>query len=445
MAEINRRTTLVNSIRAILAFVKGNDFAGASLERAQINLRNLNRHFATFTDIHNLLIGGNIPQMEFDAHEQLRATIQDEVIEIEELLTQKIQQLQRANQPAPAVIQPPPAQPQVIQIEGINRLLAQKLENVWGEFDGTLWKWAQFKDLFRAAVHENNHLSGAQKFQHLLKSLTGDAKEALGNWQVTDANYQLAYERLCNLYDRPQQAATELMNRMFELETLKHASSKGLQHLSNVANDVKRQMTALNYNTEHWDVMFITILQKKLDYESKKAWEIHKDPVNPTLNDMLTFIENRARVWANLKMEAESTKDNRGFKENRKRFGDRQNYHNPPKRPFIPSSVEQTSRPASNRIPCAFCNSTSHLTYLCDGFVKKGLPDRKKMIKSKGLCLSCLRPGHLASFCPKGACFKCNEKHNISICPVNPSIPKTNNVMSTSVKAEKRRPKSNRS
>lgn len=160
MAELNRRTTQVNAIRAILAFVRGNDFNVVTLERVEILSRNLNRHHDTFLRVHDVLIGANIPAVEFNAHEQVRAAIENEVLEAEEALARKRQQLQQAN--PPPIVPPPPARPQVIQIEGINRLLAQKIEHVWGEFDGTIWKWASFKDLFRTSVHDNEHLSGAQ-------------------------------------------------------------------------------------------------------------------------------------------------------------------------------------------------------------------------------------------------------------------------------------------
>lgn len=439
MADIFRRTTHVNAIRAILAFVRGNEFDGASLERANIQLRNLNRFYQEFTAVHMGLIGGNINQAEYDEHERLKATIENEVVECEEALTRKINGLQQANQPAPVVAQQ--QQPQVIQIEGLNRLLAQKVENVWGEFDGTQWKWAQFKDLFRAAVHDNEHLSGAQKFQFLQKSLKGDAKEAVGYWQVTDDNYQHAYERLCNLYDRPHQAATELLNRIYDLEDLKGPSSKGLQHLSNVANDVKRQMTALNYRTEHWDVMFITILQRKLDNESKKDWEIQRGPEEPTLDAMLRFIENRARALSNLKVEFDYSKVHKGNHENRKRFGDKQSYHGPPKKPFTPTNSEQINRSSSNRIVCAFCEG-SHFTRMCNKYTVKDCAGREKMVKDKKLCINCLAPGHFAKNCVQGGCKRCeNKKHNSTLCPANPFLSQSHNIMSNKVKKEKKNSK----
>lgn len=244
---------------------------------------------------------------------------------------------------------------------------------------------------------------------------------------------------MCQLYDRPHQAATELLNRLYELENLKGPSSKGLQHLSNVANDVKRQMTALNYNTEHWDVMFITILRNKLDNESKKDWEIQRGPDEPTLAGMLRFIENRARALSNLKFEYDHSRSYRNYKENkenRKRFGDKQSDYNSPKRAFMPHNLDQSDRPASTKIVCAFCDG-AHYNRTCQKYLGKDRSGRDKMVKEKKLCINCLLPGHIAKFCPKGSCSKCKEKHNSTLCPSNPFLQQSNNILSKKVKKER--------
>lgn len=283
----------------------------------------------------------------------------------------------------------------------------------------------------------------------MIKSLKGDALDALGHWQITDGNYEHAYARLCNLYDQPHLAATDLMNRIYDVEVLKYSSSKGLQNLSNIANDVKRQMAALNYNTEHWDVMFITILQKKLDNESKKEWEIKRDPLNPTLDQMLTFIENRARALANLKLNVEThqehkeQKDFRENKGNRKRFGDKQDYPYPKKKPFTQSNFEQQNKQTPKNMICAFCNGF-HLSRSCNKYLANDQKGRERMLKEKGLCFNCLSSGHMAKFCLFGSCTRCKAKHNSTICPANPFV-KSNNILSNKVKTEKKRARKNRS
>lgn len=180
MGDINRRVTQVNAIQAILAFVEGNDLATASIERVKQNIQNLVRSYNAFTEVHDRLISVPLLPGEFDTHEQLRVEIQRNYDDAHVALQTRANQLKPA-EPQP---QPAPAQqndvPPRIQIDGIQHLLAQRQENVWGDFDGTYSKWASFRDLFNATIHENQYLTNAQKFQHLKKSLKGEAKEALG-------------------------------------------------------------------------------------------------------------------------------------------------------------------------------------------------------------------------------------------------------------------------
>lgn len=68
--------------------------------------------------------------------------------------------IQRANQ----YVQPGEV-PMLWQMPGL-----KSIENTWGEFDGTLTQWQGFHDRFRIAVHENNLIPCAFKFQYLRSS-----------------------------------------------------------------------------------------------------------------------------------------------------------------------------------------------------------------------------------------------------------------------------------
>lgn len=94
----------------------------------------------------------------------------------------------------------------------------------------------------------------------------------LEGWQVTEENYLLAWRRLNNVFNLPHQTATQLINKLNQLPTIEKANRKQLQHLSNVANSVKLQITGLGYNTEHSDIMFLATLENKLDRFTRREW-----------------------------------------------------------------------------------------------------------------------------------------------------------------------------
>lgn len=82
----------------------------------------------------------------------------------------------------------------------------KSIENTWGEFSGTLTQWQGFHDRFKAAV-----IPRAFKFQYLQKSLEGQAAAALGEWQLSDENYNEAWDRLKELYEREYQTSRQIL------------------------------------------------------------------------------------------------------------------------------------------------------------------------------------------------------------------------------------------
>lgn len=63
------------------------------------------------------------------------------------------------------------------------------IPNTWGQFSGDYAQWHSFRDRFKAAVHLNQNLPVAFKFQYLKAAVAGPAARVLGTWKLTDANY----------------------------------------------------------------------------------------------------------------------------------------------------------------------------------------------------------------------------------------------------------------
>ena len=57
-------------------------------------------------------------------------------------------------------------------------------------FSGNPLQFQTFWDSFEAAVHNNNSLTGVQKFHYLRSQLVGDASHVIANFPLTDLSYQ---------------------------------------------------------------------------------------------------------------------------------------------------------------------------------------------------------------------------------------------------------------
>ncbi len=56
-------------------------------------------------------------------------------------------------------------------------------------FDGDLYKWLSYHDLFKAVVHDNVGLPGAQKLQYLKASLKGVPALLIQSIPIFNVNY----------------------------------------------------------------------------------------------------------------------------------------------------------------------------------------------------------------------------------------------------------------
>lgn len=291
------------------------------------------------------------------------------------------------------------------------------IEKTWGDFDGTLSKWQGFHDRFKQAVHDNELIPRAFKFQHLQNSLKGKALTALGEWQLSDDNYNEAWERLNELYAREYQTGKELLWKFFDLPKLERASAYMIQKYSNVTHEVLRQLRSLHYPVEHYDLIFVHSIHDKLDSETSKAWELRRESERPSIDEMLKFLDVQAKALMGVQfVESRGT-----INEKKKSFSTFERKDKVKsfsrEKGETPKLKEEKSVEQSK---CKVCNEDKHWLYKCDKFKKMNVPERKRVVREHELCNNCLKPFHKSKECFAKACARCDIKHNSLLCPENP-------------------------
>ena len=58
------------------------------------------------------------------------------------------------------------------------------------------------------------------------------------------------------------------------------------------------------------------------------------------------------------------------------------------------------------------CCEEEHRIFKCGKFKGLGVKERAQLIKVKGPCFNCLRPGHRAESCDGSSCRQCGQKHH---------------------------------
>lgn len=294
-----------------------------------------------------------------------------------------------------------------------------RIENIWGEFDGNKEQWQSFHDSFKANVYDDPLLPPVRKFQILRAALKGKAAKALGQWQVCDRNFEPAWQRLKKLFDDPYGTSKQLLQKILSLDKVESPNGYKLQIISNVAQEVSRQLMTVGLPAEHYDLMFIHAVQAKLDQKTSMDWDDHRgDNIQPSLNEFTDFLDARAKALSNA-YQSEHGNESHKNKE-RKRPSNGKFYQSDNKRAKPNTSSTNYTVAKQEKQNCAAC-SGEHLTRKCEKFLKLNLQKRKEKAREANLCFNCLGRGHTIKDCKAGNCNRCEKKHNSLLCPENPN------------------------
>lgn len=409
MALIARNQTRA-SIRSIIDYVEDDRFGERNYVQVHNRLDYLKEQWPIFIEQSNLLRRNAADDAAEKVHADIFTEIEPLYLETKSILESRLNELTAAanasapnNQPAPPINEPREI---VVRIDQPKR----DIENTWGEFNGNFTKWRGFCDLFTSRVHNDESMSSAHKFRLLKNSLKGNAAAALGDWELSDDNYLEAWNRLKELYEQTYLTGNKLVQRLLALPKLDKAIGANIQKMSNVGNEVYRQLRALRYPTENIDFMFIFILHDRLDDETSLKWNLERKSDFPQLVDFFGFLDRQARALITSHHDVKKSNTN----EERKRISVADQAKFNAKR-----SKQDDEAKQAKSFKCVVCQG-SHTIYKCDAFLKMNLSKRNQFIKTNNLCLNCLKAGHRSKECNARECTRCNVKHSNFLCKENP-------------------------
>lgn len=132
-------------------------------------------------------------------------------------------------------------------------------------------------------------------------ALKGSASDTVSGWNVTDENYQAAYDSQVALYENPYRITLALLDELFALEQLKTETYESLRVLINTVNRSTRQLAVVDCPVQHWDFILIHFLLTRMPKTTLNQWETSRDlQAMPTLQEVISFLERQARGNINL-------------------------------------------------------------------------------------------------------------------------------------------------
>lgn len=278
------------------------------------------------------------------------------------------------------------------------------------KFNGDADTWLEYRDTFVSLIHDNDALTEIQKFHYLRSSLVGKASECIKNMTFSAANYNTAWESICDRYNDTRNLIFTHIRSMFLIETVPKESSGKLRNLVDCITKNIRSLKSLISEKELGEAFLVYLITSKLDAVTVREWEQKITSTTPTYLELEQFLKDKASLLEKLESKRPKSPERRH-----------------------PRQHSSKSFLTTNKLSCPLCQK-DHYLHKCDLFVNLSVRDRVSKIQTLNLCPNCFRKGHNLEGCKSNfVCRKCKSRHNTMLHEDVVSQHQTSPVQSSSI------------
>ncbi|XP_039310450.1 uncharacterized protein LOC105203290 [Solenopsis invicta] len=233
-------------------------------------------------------------------------------------------------------------------------------------------------------------------FRDTFTSLTDKALDIIKTLEISDSNYDLAWNILKDRYDNKRLIVQTHIKTIFELPAVVKENAGDIRQLADGMLTHIPALNALNCDADKWDALLIHIIMSKLDNITSREWHASLQGTElSTFVELTDFLARHSQVLEESARRDNSVSDrSHSCSQARSGFG----------RCALHAIVE--------RGKCAYCED-AHLIYYCKNFLALLISRRIGEMRGRKTCLNCLRSrDHVAAECPSSGCRTCKQKHN---------------------------------
>ena len=162
-------------------------------------------------------------------------------------------------------------------------------------FSGNPLNWQTFWDSFEAAVHNNRHLTGVEKFNYLRAQLDGDAAKTVSGFPLTNANYDQSIALLKARFGKQQRIINVHMQALLDLQTPTNTATSLQQLLDSIENHI-RGLESLGKRKDSFGDFLIPIVFSKLPSIIRRNLTRDHASEQWTIDELCNAIEKEVRI-----------------------------------------------------------------------------------------------------------------------------------------------------
>lgn len=232
-------------------------------------------------------------------------------------------------------------------------------------FSGRYEEWPSYQDMYVSLVHSNQAISNVQKLHYLKSSISGEAEALLRHIQITNENYNQAWEALKSRYGNKRLIVFSTLKRLFNQKKIYSSSASQIKLLMDTTTECLYSLENQNINISDWDPIIIYIVVQRLDTDLHKDWEMYSYNENseelPKWSDMKKFLESKYRTFEMITPSTSSTHNTQA----------KERAH----------QVHHVTATENENIKCPFCNEGHKLCH-CKQFCQMSPEKRSEFVRS---------------------------------------------------------------
>ena len=234
------------------------------------------------------------------------------------------------------------------------------------------------------------------------------------------------WKRLDDKYGDPAKVADVIIDSIRRTKIIREGEDKRLVEFVNMLEDGYRDLRRLGLEAEITTTSSVSIIERKLPMDIRREWA-QSVSSDASMVDKMNKFPSLLRFLLNQKRAIEyDCAALRAYNSNTAMS--KEVVHHATAR-------EYTDERQSNYSKCLFHNNAEHWTNECKLYLSESVDGRKRMLKEKGACWSCLKRGHRIHDCKrKGNCGinDCAGKHHRTIHEERKEVTASANICSNS-------------